>query len=65
MSDRKETKLQTSNEEASPLADKNSWVVLVPCCTWNCVCSAILVGVDIFRSLGVIYYQRWVLNEGY
>ena len=39
--DSKETELESSNQEASPLADKNTGVVLVPCscmeaCPYSC-----------------------------
>ena len=34
--DSKETKLGSSYKEASPSAGKNTGVVLVPCCSWNC-----------------------------
>ena len=45
--DSKETELRSSNQEASPSAGKITRVVLVPCCTWKCVPTAISVGVDI------------------
>ena len=43
----KETELGSSNQEASPLADKNNRVVLVPCHAWKCVPIAISSGVDV------------------
>ena len=45
--DSKETKLGSSNQEASLLACKNTGIVLVPYYTWKCVPKAILSGVDI------------------
>ena len=38
--DSKESELGSSNQEASPSAVKNTGIVLVPCLTWMCVCSA-------------------------
>ena len=52
--DSKETKLRSSNQEASPSAGKNTVVVLMLCCTWKCVRTAILSG--------VVCYDRWFLN---
>ena len=45
--DNKETKLESRDQEASPLAGKNTGVVLVPYCPWKCVPTAISGGVDI------------------
>ena len=45
--DNKETKFGSSNQEASQSAGKNTGIVLVPCCMWKCVPTAILGGVDI------------------
>ena len=39
--DRKETELGSSNQEVSPLVGKNTGIVLVPCCAWKCVATAI------------------------
>ena len=47
--DGKETELGSRNEESSPLASKNTGIVLVPCCAWMCVLTAISSGVDIFE----------------
>ena len=44
--DSKDTKLGSSNEEASPSAGKNTRVVLVPCL---CIPTAISGGVDIYE----------------
>ena len=43
----KETELGSSEQEASPSADKNNMIVLVPCPAWKCVPTAISGGVDI------------------
>ena len=50
--DSKETKLGNSNREASPSAGKNTRIVLVPCCAWKCVPTAISSGVDISKVPG-------------
>ena len=44
--DSKETKLGSSEQEASPSAGKNIQIVLVPCRAWKCVPTAISGGVD-------------------
>ena len=56
--DSKETQLGSSNQEASPSADKNTGVVLVPCCTWKCVPTAISGGVDISKVPGCHLLQQ-------
>ena len=56
--DSKETKLGSSDQEASPSAVENTGIVLVPCRAWKCVPTAISGGVDNLRSLGVICYDR-------
>ena len=48
----KETKLGSSNEEASSSAGKNTRIILVPCCAYKCVPIAISNGVDIFKVPG-------------
>ena len=50
--DSKETELGSSDQEASPSAGKNTGIVLVPCCTWKCVPTAISGGVDISKVPG-------------
>ena len=50
--DSKETKLASSDTEASPSAGKNSTVVLVPCSHMKCVPTAISSAVDISEVLG-------------
>ena len=47
--DSKETKLGSSDQEASPSASKNTGIVLVP---WKCVPTAISGGVDISEVPG-------------
>ena len=42
----KETELGSSDQKACPSAGKNTGIVLVPCCTWQCVPTAISGGVD-------------------
>ena len=51
-SDIKETELESSDQEASPSADLNTGVALVPCCTWKCVPIAIFGDVDISKFPG-------------
>ena len=43
----KETKLGSSNQEASPSAGKNTGLTLAPCRPWKCVPRAISSCVDI------------------
>ena len=50
--DSKETELESSYQEASPSAGKNTGVVLVPCRTWNCVPTATSGGADISEVSG-------------
>ena len=50
--DSKETEIGGSDQEASPSADKNNRIVLVPCSEWNCVATAISDGVDIAEAPG-------------
>ena len=50
--DSKETELGTSNQEASPLAGKNTRVVLVSCRARKCAPTAISGGVDISEVPG-------------
>ena len=50
--DSKETELWSSDQEASPSANKNTRIVLVPCHTWKCVPKAIFCGVDISEVPG-------------
>ena len=47
-----ETEFGSSDQEASPSAGKNTGVVLVTCCTWKSVPTAISGGVDISGALG-------------
>ena len=50
--DSKETKLGSSNKEASPSAGKNTGVVLLSCHAWKCVPTAIFGGVNISEVAG-------------
>ena len=50
--DSKETKLGSSDQEASPSAGKNAGIVLVPCCAWECVPTAISGGMHISEVPG-------------
>ena len=50
--DSKETELGSVNEEASPTADKNTGVVLVPYCIWKHILTAVLGGADIPKVPG-------------
>ena len=50
--DNKETKLGSSNQEASLSADKNVGIALVSCCSWKCIPTAISGGVDISEVPG-------------
>ena len=50
--ERKEIKLGSSCQGASPSAGENSGVVLVSCHAQKCVLTAISVGVDISEVLG-------------
>ena len=48
----KETKLGSSDQEASPSAGKNTGIVSVPCCVLKCVPTAISSDVDISEVPG-------------
>ena len=50
--DSKETKLGTSDQEASPSAGKSTGIVLMSCHTWKCVPTAVSGGVDISEVPG-------------
>ena len=50
--DSKETKLGSSNQEASPSEDNNTRIVLVPCHAWKSDPTAISSGVDISKVAG-------------
>ena len=56
--DSEETKLRSSDYEASQSEDKNSRVVLVLHFAWKLVPAAIFSALDISRFLGVIFYDR-------
>ena len=59
--DSKVINLESSNQEVSQSAVKNTGVVVVPWHAWKYVATAISAGVDI--SMGVVCYKRWVLSE--
>ena len=50
--DSKETKCGSSDQEASPSESKNAKVVLLPCCGWKFVPTAISSSVDISNVPG-------------
>ena len=50
--DSKEAELDSSNQEASPSAGKNTGIVLMPCLAWKRVPTAISSGVDISEVPG-------------
>ena len=50
--DNKETKLGSSNQEASPSAGENTGIVLVPSHACKCVPAAIFGGVNISEVAG-------------
>ena len=56
--DNKETKLGSSDQEASPSAGKNTGIVLVACCAWKCIPTAISGGVDICEVPGCHFLQQ-------
>ena len=56
--DSKETGLGSSDQKASPSADKNIGVVLVPCHIWKCVPTVISGGVDILEVPGCHLLQQ-------
>ena len=56
--DTKETKLGSSQQESSPSTVKNTTVVLIPCCAWKCVPTAIFGGVDISEVPGCHLLQQ-------
>ena len=53
--DSKETKLGSSDKQASQSAGKNTKAVLVPCCAWKCVPTAIFWWCGYFRGPWVSY----------
>ena len=54
----KETKLESSNQEASSLAGKNTKIVLVQYGAWMCVPTAISGGVDINEVPGCHLFRQ-------
>ena len=53
--DSNQTELGSSNQEASSSAGKHSRVILLPCCTWECVPTAISGCMGISKILGVSF----------
>ena len=62
--DSKETELGSSDNEASPSAGKNTGIVLVPCCTWNCVPKAISGDVHISKVPGCHLLRQMSSQRG-
>ena len=60
--DSNETELRSIDQEASLSKGKSSGVVLVPCCTWRCVPTAISGGVDI-PEVHVCYLLRQISSR--
>ena len=56
--DSRETELGSSNQEANTSTHKNTGIVLVPCCTWKFVPTAISRGVDISKVPGCHFLQQ-------
>ena len=50
--DTEETELESSDQETSPSAGKNTGVILVVCCIWKCVPTAISGGAGISEVPG-------------
>ena len=50
--DSKEIELGSSDQEASPSAGKTTMIVLVPCCAWKCVPTAISGSLSISEVSG-------------
>ena len=61
----KETELWSSDQEAFPSADKNTGVVLVPCCAWKCVPTGKSDDVDILKVLGCHLLRQMSSPEGH
>ena len=57
-SNSKETELGSSDQEASLSAGKNTRIVLVPCCTWKSIPTAISSDVDISKVPGCHLLQQ-------
>ena len=54
----KETESGSSDQDTSPSASRNTGVVLVPCCTWKYVPTAISGGMDILEVPGCHFLQQ-------
>ena len=55
--DSKETKLESSDQEVSPSACRNTGVVLVPCHAWKCVPTAISGSIRYFGDPWVSFFM--------
>ena len=62
--DGKKMELGSSDQEASPSAGKNTGVVLVHVCTWNCIPTVISGGVDISEIPGCHLLQQMSSQSG-
>ena len=60
----KKTELGHSNQKASPSASKNTGLVLVPCCTWKCVPTAISGVVNISKVPRCHFLQQMSSQGG-
>ena len=56
--DSNETELGNSGQEPSLSAVKNTRVVVVSCCAWKCVPTAISSGMNISEDLGCHFLQQ-------
>ena len=62
-SDSKETELESSDQEASSSAGKNTRIDLVPCPVWKCAPTAICGRVDI-SEVPVCHLLRQMKSQG-
>ena len=62
--DSKKTELGSSDQEASPSAGKNTGIILVPCCTFRCLPTAISGSVDISNVPGCHLLEQTSFQRG-
>ena len=62
--DSKKTELGSSDQEASPSAGKNTGIILVLCCTFRCLPTAISGGVDISNVPGCHLLEQTSFQRG-
>ena len=62
--DSKDTKLGSSNQEASPSAGKNSGIVLVPWHAWKCVPTTFR-WCEYFQCPWMSFVMTGILSEGH